>query len=349
MRPRFVLSVVTPLILVATTSCDNVNWGGADVAVVPPPPVTRGVSFEGEAVEERVPQGPVLFYVVPAEGGATMVPVAEIASDSLIRIRPTRDPAAFANRFIAEHMRQGAEFALFREGARVGTFVVQATEVPPANACPFLPRARGNLQLSSGAEQIPEFLAIAEPYAPEISRRAGPALQINRNMQVLSPILAERLLRARGAQLPGNWQRAMAQLEPIPITGAAGPGYAATFLVSDDLKPGGDNNGYSLFYVGVPSQFSYDTAYVEFHNYPATGKAAPRLVDFLDWNRDEQPDLLLQVYGLRDVWFEAVSRSQRGQWRRVFQDRCEQGTSTMPLPGPTLDSMTTTSADSISG
>lgn len=344
-RPRFMRSVVTALILVSTTACDNVNWGGADVAVVPPPPVTRGVTIDGETIDERVPQGPVLFYVVPGDGGATMVPVAEVASDSLIRIRPTHDASAFANRFIAEHMRQGAEFALFREGARVGTFVVQGTEVPPTNACPFLPRASGVLQLSAGAEQIPEFLAIAEPYAPEISRRAGPPLQINRNMQVLAPILAERALRARGAQLPGNWQRAMAQLKPFPITGATNAGFATTFLVSDSLAPGGDNNGYSLFYVGVPAQFSYDTAYVAFVDYPSSGKAAPRVVDFLDWNRDEQPDLLLQVYGIRDVWFEAVSRNRRGEWRRIFQDRCEQGTNTMPLPGTTPDTATTTSAE----
>jgi len=339
-RPRNVVSAAAALILVGMNGCDNVNWGGADVAVVPPPPVTRGVSIEGEAIEERVPQGPVLFYVVPEAGGATMVPVAEISSDSLIRIRPTHDPAAFANRFIAENMRQGAEFALFREGARVGTFVVQGTEVPPTNACPFLPRARGALQLSAGAERIPEFLAIAEPYAPEISRRAGPPLQVNRNMQVLAPILAERALRARKAQLPGNWQRAMAQLKPIPITGATSPGYATTFLVSDDLRPGGDNNGYSLFYIGVPAQFSYDTAYVAFVDYPASGKIAPRVVDFLDWNRDEQPDILLQVYGVNDVWFEAISRNQRGQWRRVFQNRCErQGTNTIPLPDMTVDTI----------
>lgn len=338
-RVRHVPSAAA-LILLAVTGCDNVNWGGADIAVVPPPPVTRGVSVDGEAIEERVPQGPVLFYVVPGEGGAMMVPVAEIANDSLVRIRPTRDPMAFVNRFIAENMRQGAEFALFREGARVGTFVVQSTEVPPANACPFLPRARGTLQLSAGAEQIPEFLAIAEPYAPEIGRRAGPALQVNRNMQVLGPILAERVLRARRAQLPGNWQRAMVQLRPIPITGATNPGYATTFLVGDDLAPGGDNNGYSLFYVGVPEQFSYDTAYVSFVDYTVHGKVAPRLIDFLDWNRDEQPDLLLQVYGIRDVWFEAVSRDRRGQWKRIFQDRCERlGTNTIPLPNLAVDTL----------
>lgn len=344
MRSRVVSLLNAALILVVATGCDNVNWGGADVAVVPPPPVTRGVSIDGEAGEERVPQGPVLFYVAAAAGGATMVPVGEISSDSLIAIRSTHDPAAFANRFIAEHMRQGAEFALFREGARVGTFVVQGTEVPPPQACPFLPRARGILQLSAGAEQVPEFLAIAEPYAPEISRRAGPPPEISRNMQVLAPILAERLLRARRAQLPGNWQRAMAQLKPFPITGAASPGYATTFLVSDTLATGGDDNGYSLFYVGVPAQFSYDTAYVVFTDYPSGGKAAPRVIDFLDWNRDEQPDLLLQVYGVRDAWFEAVSRNRRGQWRRVFRDRCEQG-STMPIPAPGAvpDTVTTTS------
>src|SRR5688572_14130860 len=255
-----------------------------------------------------------------------MIPVGEISGDTLVPIQARQDVQTFSQRYIAEHLRQGAEFVLYRRGSRVGTFVVQSATAPEPNTCPALPRAIGALELTSGAEQIPEYLAIAERYAPEIRRRAGAPLETGRNMQVLAPIIAERMIRKRGASLPGNWQRAMEQLEPIPISGTSDPGFATTFLVGDTLGRGADNDGYSLFYVGVPAQFSYDTVFVLYNNYAEAGKAAPRVVDFLDWNRDDQPEMLLQVYGINDAWFETVGRTQAGQWRRTFRARCEQGT-----------------------
>lgn len=313
--------------ILGVTGCDNVSWGGADFAVVQPPAVNtpkEEPTGAGEVVEERLPEGPVLYYVAVTQGGPVMTPVAEIAGDSMLPIRAAADAKAYAGRFIAEHMRQGSEFALYHRGNRMGTFLVRAANAPAANACPALPTAQGSLELSQGADVLSEFLAISKPYAPEVGRRAGAPPQINRQMQVLAPILAERILRARRAQLPGNWQRAMAQLLPFPVSGASNPGYATTFLVDDTLGTGYDNEGYSLFYVGIPNQMSFDTAYVDFTNYPTEGKAAPRVVDFLDWNRDDQPELLLQVYGINDSWFEAVGRNRQGEWRRIFRQRCEQ-------------------------
>jgi hypothetical protein len=197
--------------------------------------------------------------------------------------------------------------------------------LPAANACPALPRAHGTLELTSGAEQIPEFLAIAKTHAPAIRRQLDFPLEPTRSMQVIAPILAERMIRARHAELPGNWQRALAQLKPFPIANSRDPGFAASFLAGDELATGGDNVGYSVFFIAVPgAQFGYDTTYVRFTDYPTDGKQAPRTVDILDWNSDGQADLLLQVYGLTDTWFEAVQRNERGNWKRAFQDRCKQ-------------------------
>ena len=123
----------------------------------------------------------------------------------------------------------------------------------------------------------------------------------------------------------------------MPVEGGADPGFATTFLIGDTLGMGADNVGYSLFYVGTPAQFSYDTVYVDFTNYPDQGKAAPRIVDFLDWNRDDQPELLLQVYGVRDTWFEVVGRGADGTWRRTFRDRCQNAANATPgVPAPTV-------------
>jgi len=331
--------------LTAVAACDNVGWGGADVAVVPPPPKASGLPASAEDLAETTPEGPILFYVVPGQGGGTMVPVGEIAGDSLRPLHAAKDPQLYARHLIADKMRRGGEFALYHNGARVGTFVIQGATLPAANVCPALPQANGTLELSASGDSAAEFLAIAKTHAPEIRRQVNFPLQPTRNMQIIAPILAEKMIRARRAELPGNWQRAMAQLKPFPIASSADAGFAATFLVGDELRTGGDATGYSVFFIGVPgAQFGYDTTYVRFTNYPTDGKAAPRVVDVLDWNRDGQVDLLLQVYGQTDTWFEAVVRDNQGHWRRTFQDRCAKptGASAIPTTAPADSSTNTT-------
>lgn len=323
------------LMLAVAGSCDNISWGGADVAVVPPPPRADALPASAEDMAaDPLPEGPLLFYVVPTAEAATMIPVAEISGDSLLPLRAKGDARLYANRLIAAQMRRGAEFVLYRRGTRVGNFVIQDATVPSGDVCPLLPVARGTLELASGAQQIPEYLAIAKISAPEMGRNFPFTTEPTRNMQIIAPILAEKMIRARAAELPGNWQRALAQLQPFPIANNRDAGFAATFLVGDELRAGGDNVGYSVFFVGQPgAQFGYDTVYVSFNNYPQTGKAAPRVVDFLDWNRDGQVDLLIQMYGPSSTWFEAVSRSQSGEWQRSFRDKCEsQRPSTIPQP-----------------
>lgn len=331
MKPlRAPASWLALLILTCLPGCDNVEWGGADVAILPPPPKASGGEAAAAPGEERPPEGPILYHVSPRGNEGILIPVGEIAGDTLRPIQAASDWELFGRRFIAEHLRQGTEFALFRNGARVGTFIVQSAAVPDSAVCPRLPRAIGTLELITGAESAPEFLALAKPHAPAARRQASAPAEPNRTIRLLAPYLAEGLLRARGAQLPGNWQRAIVQLAPFPIAGAADPAFAATLLVDDTLGPGFDDVGYSLFFVARPQQrVGYDTIYASFTDYPSEGKAAPRVVDYLDWDRDDQAELLLQVYGTRDTWFEAVG-NVGNTWRRIFRQRCAPPPQTVP-------------------
>lgn len=314
------------LILIALTGCDNVRWGGADIAVVSPPPrapaVDADVGDEGESVVERLPTGPVIYHVQRTEQGAIMRPIAEIGGDSLLPVRAGADPTSFGNRFIAEHMRQGSEFVLFSNGIRVGTLVVSSADLPTSSACPAVPLATGALELSQTAGETTELLALSRLEAPQVQRRLGESNQPTRNMQVIAPILAERVMRARRAPLAGNWQRAMQQLRPFPYGTGGQMAFAATFLVGDELGPGGDNEGHSTFMIGAPVQASFDTTFVDFTVYQESGKRAPRVVDFLDWNRSGQVELLLEVFSVNERWFEAVGRDPSGRWRRIFNGRC---------------------------
>lgn len=333
------------LIVILLSGCDNVSWGGTDFAVVPPPP--RAEQLPEGAVEagvEPLPTNPILYYVARTSAGAFMTPVGEISGDSIAPVRAAGDPATYAGRFVAEFMRAGSEFTLFSGGRRAGTFIVQNAGVPETPTCPLLPTATGTLELSSGATAA-EFLALARADAPTVQPRADSPELLPR-IRIVAPILAERMIRARGAELPGNWQAAMEQVTALPLGQNAA--FTATFLVGDTLGTGLDNDGYSLFFIGVPttSQTGYDTTFVNFRSYPETGKAAPRVVDFLDWSRDDSPEILLQVYGVSDTWFEAVGRSRDGTWRRIFRDRCEDGGRAIPAATTAPDS---TPPDSIAG
>lgn len=316
------LPVLAALIVTALVGCDNVEWGGAQVAVVPPPPKAAEAVDEESPVAERLPDGPILYHVRAMGGRALMIPVAEIERDTLLPIRATADWERYGRLYISEHLRPESEFVLFRAGGRVGTFVLESAGVPNEEVCPRVPRATGVLELGPGAAGATEFLALSKAQAPpDVPHGPTMTVEPNDRMRLLSPILAERLLRARSAPLPGNWTRAMVQLRPFP-SGAEDPAFASTFLVDDSLGVGGDDAGYSLFLIARPvERVGYDTAYAVYTDYAVEGKAAPRVVDFLDWDRDGAPELLLEVYGTKGSWFAALDRGETG-WRTVLRNPC---------------------------
>lgn len=326
MRSRL-LELAAALSVTVSAACDNVQWGGAELALIPPPPKAATTPAGAVSVEgERMPQGPLLFFVTPSGTGATIVPVAEVGGDTLVPLRPTKAWQTYGSRFIADFMRRGSEFSVFRNGARVGSLVLQSATLPQTYDCTPLPVGVGTLELPQGTVAAGPMLALPKTQAPEVRNRLGPDIVPTRTMQVVGPILAERLLRARHAQLPGNWQRAMAQLSPFPLAGAVDPAFAATFVVGDTLGPGPAYGtvAYSLFMIATPQgNVGYDTAYVEFRDYhQGGGKSAARVLDYLDWNRDDQVELLARAYSDRQSWFEAFGKHGRG-WRRIFREQCE--------------------------
>src|SRR5690606_4053977 len=180
-----------------------------------------------EAGVEPLPSEPVLYYVARTADGGFMTPVGQISGDSLAPIRATGDAATYAGRFVAEFMRQGGEFTLFSGGRRAGTFVVHNAGVPETPTCPLLPTATGALELSSNVTAV-EFLALARADAPAVPPRADrPEVPPGVRARI-APILAERSVRARGAELLGNWAAALEQVTNVPTGRADSNAYTAT-------------------------------------------------------------------------------------------------------------------------
>lgn len=314
------------LILSALPACDNVTWGGVDLQIVPPPPAPGTLGIEPDAqvfAELGLPSGTVLFHLVRDTAEIRLIPVAELARDTL---RTLRRPAgvsaeAYETRFRQTVLPQGAQFDVFRRGARVGTFVVQG--YGPATFC-GLPTATGNLTTVAAASDAREFLAFRRGLAPEPRLEFTPP-QITGSIRTYASIVAERLILQAGLPRPRSWPGAQRDLQAIEIMPGGHPEMAATYLVGDALQVGpADANGYSVFYIAdYETRRGYQPIYHDVRAYAQTGKAAPRLVDHLDWSGNEAQDILIQVYGRDQSWYEAVTRNARGQWVKSWEaERC---------------------------
>lgn len=320
---RNVLPLSAFLIVTLLSGCDNVEWGGIQVAIVRPAPPDGEPETAASAGDETLPEGHVLYYVQADASGTRAVirPVAEIGQGTLHPLRPI-DPERYAARFITRFFPQGSRFTLFRHGRDVGSLTVDATDLAGPGMCRELPVARGRVNVPAG-ERAGEYLALARGLPSETRDIPPRQPELDRRMRILAPVLAEALLESRGARLPQSWTDATAQLEAFPVPGTADGAFAATFLVDDTLGPGLDAAGSSLFFVAVPeAQVGYDTVFVRYADYSARGKGAPRLIDYLDWDNDGRPDLLLQVYDTAQSWFEAVG-GRDGRWRLTLRDRCD--------------------------
>ena len=95
--------------------------------------------------------------------------------------------------------------------------------------------------------------------------------------------------------------------------------------MDDQLQVGNDDMGYSLFLIAVPRRdlTGYDTVYVRHSPYENGGKRAPRVVDFLDWDRDGGAELLLEVYGTTRSWYETVGPAGESRWGAGFTETCD--------------------------
>lgn len=313
------------LMLTLLPACDNVEWGGADIEIVPPPPQTSMTPVAPDDTSFArfgLPTGPVLFHLLQGPGGSRLIPVAEVSGDSLRTLRPPPgvDRQAYEQRFREGVLPVGSQFDIFRRGANVGTFVVQsAGELTPCG----VPTARGNATVVAAAADAPQFLAFRRGLSPEVRGEFSPP-QITGSIRTYASIVAERLILQAGLPRPRSWAGAQEDLQAVEIAAGGNPEMAATYLVGDSLAVGpADPQAYSVFYLAdYETQRGYSPVYTEVRDYRSTGKGAPELVDYLDWDGDESAELLIEVHGREQSWYQTVGR--RGDdWEKTWEGgRC---------------------------
>ena len=320
--------VAAPLILTALAACDNVEWGGASVSVVTPPPPGPGeaeVPEPGAMASLGLPAGRVLFHVVRQPNGtAQLIPVAEISGDSLRTLRKPAgvSPEAYDQRFRQAVMENGTQFVLFRRGAEVGSLTVQGSGAPTPCG---VPTATGQASTVAAAAAEREFLAFRKGLAPDVIGDYSPP-QVDGTMQRYASLVAERLVLANGLQRPRSWPGAQRDLQPLDVIRGGHPEMASTYLVGDVMGVGPANpGGWSVFYVADYEQRAgYTPVFSEVRDYDKVGKGAPKVVDHLNWNGGGGSEILVQIFGTRESWYEAVSRD-RGTWRKLWEaERCRE-------------------------
>jgi len=311
-------------ILISATACDNVEWGGVDFRLLPPPEAavspSDSIVAEGEA-EIELPTRPVLYLASRDSGGLTLVPVGEILRDS-IRGFPTDDEApGYRGDFARVLMPKGSRFTLFSAGARVGTFTV--AEVGTDDSfCTARPRALGYTELVPSAAEATRFLALPEeaaagrdytPYQPSENDRAQREAAI---------AAAARVIPEVGATPPaGDLINARADLMAFPLA-TGGSAVTSTFVYRDMgfVQPATPTS-YSIFVLATGEGEQYTPAFSWYRDAGREGKGVPIYYQHLDWDGDGETEVLLEVRGERSRWNATVER-KGNEWRRTFEDSC---------------------------
>lgn len=313
------------VMITAASGCDNVDWGGAEVRLVPPPSNAPDTVAAGDSVPAEpdlgLPEGPVLYTGSRRGDRVTVVPVAEIRGDSLRPIDPDANEDYVAA-FTEDHLRQGTEFILFAGGVRVGRTLADSVGTDDSFCTPR-PSAAGTVELLPSAAAVERFLALSADQAAARPFGTYEALEHTYPQRAASVQYEIDLLRRTGARFPsGDLVNSRVAMTALRL-GQGGPdAFAATFVNLDAprITPA-DSAAWSSFILGVASGDAYRPAYTWQRSVASDGKGVPLYWGQMDWDGDGEPEVLLEVLGARSRWTAAVAR-RGGQWERIFQDPC---------------------------
>lgn len=327
------------VIVHAGAACDNVEWGGAEVELRPPSSAEAdSVSADSAQAPPPVemPDGPVLFAAFRQGDEVAMVPVAELATDSLVALPDDADSPAFDSIFASRRMAPGTRFALLAGGVRVGSVRVDAVSIDDSFCSPR-PSATGVAEVVPSAASVARFLALreTEPEAlshGETAERAPSGAQETASVRFMGQILPEL-----GARWPSDVGAARRDLRAFRI-GADGPeAFAATFLFRDELgvRPA-EEESWAIFLLGVEGDGGWERAFEWYRPVAEGGRAVPIFHQQHDWDRDGGPELLVEVQGSATRWMAALDRSGSA-WSPSWVEPCAPDpSSTAPdTPGPT--------------
>lgn len=314
--------LVVAVILTTGTGCDNVEFGGLDIALRAPESATgrtRVALAPLETAEEPDTDRALLLAGMRQGATGRFIVVGEVDSDTL-RPFPNEQLSGSEER-MAKLIGPGSEWAVFSEGVRVGRMIAQSTS-PAIGFCGARTAISGVVELVATAASAERLLAMP---ADEVNQPYEEYREISDTYEqrVATLAIAGDAIPRYGAQWPElGMLNARDHIQAFQLRNTPGQSIAATFMIGDNLEVGDPGQGaYSLFVMGHENDSGYVESYTWFHDTAEDGKAAPRYFDHLDWDGDGLDEILLDVFGDQKRSFAALSR-QGDRWVRTYQDNC---------------------------
>ena len=312
-------------ILISSTACDNVGWGGVEVRFVRPPAAVVGSApaNSGESSEPTpitLPTGAVLYLGARDSIGISLVPVGEVQEDSLLPFPDERSIPGYRAAFARQLMAPGTRMTLFSAGARVGTFTVEEVGTDES-FCTARPSAKGVVELVPSAAAATHFLALPEEFAKDVEYAPYEPLQTDQVQRTAGINLAAEMIPQIGASWPPSMVGARGDVHTFR-TANGQPAVSTTFMFRDQVRiQPAEPTSYSLYVLATRQEGEYRPAYVWYRAAVREGKGAPRYFQELDWDGDGKTELLLEVLGERRRW-TAVVEERGGEWTRTHEDAC---------------------------
>ncbi len=328
-------SILQPLaaavMLTVATGCDNVDWGGVDLALRPPLTAEELAALDSaraahvepaEEVVTSLPEGPILLAGIREGRRAELRWVGRIRNDALEALPgPSEDPELYT-RLVDERLRPVRRWILFSGGVRVGSFFPDSVATDHS-FCGAPAVLSGWVELAPSAEPtrllaLPEEVAASRPYG------VWRAYRHDYDQRVASLRLASQAIRRLGAPWPPDGVLAARKdIQAFRLPGADAASIAATFTFQDDVRvgPPAGPRAYALFLMGSPGASGYVADYLWHRPASEDGKGVPRFFDHLDLDGDGSDEVLLDVFGEEAQWYALLSRRASG-WTRTYEHPC---------------------------
>jgi len=317
--------------ILVLSACDNVEWGGLSMELLPPPPPSGPAVTAEDSVpaaeaernaEVELPTYPVLYMGTRSGSRVSVHPVGQLVGDSILPLQPAGSVPGFREAFIARDLAPGTALTLFASGVRVGTLRVDAVSVENG-WCEPMPVASGVAEMVSGAGSATRFLALAETTGAPAEYDTYRSVDDSYEQRVAGLALASQALARTGAIWPESVLETRADMQAIPLDGDRTGAIAATFMYQDALGTGAPAaaSAYSLFVLGQGGPENYTLEYLWYRRASEEGKAAPRFFEQFDWDGDGEAEILLEVFGEGERWEAALDRGPDG-WQTIFESRC---------------------------
>lgn len=329
MRAKGFLPLILVLIITASAGCDNVEWGGMDIHVEPPPPSPSALEVDAEEAEEPELLEPItlspLVYLVErtADGDATLLPVAQLDDGGYAPLPDPDETPDLVERFPLERWDAETEFVLFDQGVAVGRFIADGSSGLDESFCLARARGSGVLHVHPGATQRQRFLALRRDDLPEApsSLAPHPGVEVTDELRNRSLDAARTLIPRLDVPWPPSVLEIRRRMDAF-TAGGSRRALAASFVFGDDLQVGTPQpTGYSLFLISAEEDDQFRPVFSWYQEAGAGPKAFPGFLAAADLREVGEPDLLLEVFGQEARWLAVLGREGEGH-RLMYQDPC---------------------------